>query len=139
MWEFNLTIPAHTAQATPVILPCVMPQRIVDMFHWRVPAGHGGLTGFRLSMGGVQVFPRNVGSWIIANGEQDTWPVQNMPDSGAWDITAYNTGNNPHTLYARFMVRIIRKPEPTFAPIAPSLLASVPDLSRAGRPLPGEL
>lgn len=139
VWEFNLTIPAHTAQATPVVLPCKFPVRIVELFHWRVPAGHGGLTGWRLSMGGVQVFPANIGSWIIANGEQDTWPVTNQPDSGAWDITAYNTGNNAHMLFARFMVRVIRKPEPRFAPFPNDLLAAVPDLSRAGAPVRGRL
>lgn len=137
VWEFNLTIPAHTPVAAPVVLPCVMPARIVDLFHWRVPAGHGGLTGFRLSMGGVQVFPRNAGAFIIANGEQDTWPVKNVPDSGAWDITAYNTGNNPHLIFARFMVRIIRKAPAVPVLFANDLLASVPDLSRAGPPVAG--
>lgn len=135
VWEFTLTIPAHTLPAAPAVLPCVMPARIVEMFHWRVPAGHGGLTGFRLSMGGVQVFPRNVGAWIIANGEQDTWPVRNVPDSGAWDLTAYNTGNNAHTLFARFMVQIIRRPESAPLPIPNWRLASVPDLSKAGPPV----
>lgn len=88
-------------------------------------------------MGGVQVFPRNVGSWIIANGEADTWPVTNMPDSGAWDITAYNTGNNAHMLFVRFMVRLIRRSVPTPALFPNERLASVPDLSAAGPPIAG--
>lgn len=137
VWEFDLTIPAGTPKTSPVVLPCTMPARIVDLFHWRVPAGHNGLTGFRLSMGGVQVFPRNAGGFIRANAEQDTWPVQNVPDSGAWDITAYNTGTLPHSLFVRFMVRIIRKQEPRVTPRANWQLASVPDLSRAGPPVAG--
>lgn len=134
---FALTIPAHTPIAAPVILPCTMPARRVELFHWRVPAGHGGLTGFRLSMGGVQVFPANLGAWIIANGEQETWPVKDMPDSGAWDITAYNTGNNAHQLFVRFMVNIIGKGEAPPVPLPNWKLAAVPDLSMAGPPIAG--
>lgn len=137
VWEFTVTIPAHTPIAAPVVLPCVMPARRVETFHWRVPAGHGGLTGWRLSMGGVQVFPANIGAWIIANGEQDTWPVREMPDSGAWDITAYNTGNNAHQLFARFMVQVIGRRQAPPALIPNWRLASVPDLSRAGPPVTG--
>lgn len=137
VWEFNLTIPTHTAIAAPVRLPCTMPPRRVELFHWRVPAGHNGLTGFRLSMGGVQVFPANIGSWIIANGEQDTWPVKDMPDSGAWDITAYNTGNNPHQLFTRFMVQLLRKVPTAPEPIPNWRLNSSGDLSHAGPPVPG--
>jgi hypothetical protein len=135
VWEFNLTIPAGVAQANPVVLPCKMPDRKVDSITWRVPAGHGGLTGFRISMGGVQVFPRNAGAFIIANGESATWPVHNAPDSGAWDVTAFNTGTHPHLIFIRFMVNIIRRAEPLFTVLPNWMLASVPDLSRAGPPV----
>jgi hypothetical protein len=135
VYEFNLTIPAHTPIATPVVLPCKFAARKVESFTWRVPAGHGGVTGFRLSMGGVQVFPRNAGSWIIANGEAATWPVANVPDSGAWDITAYNTGNQPHLVFVRFMVALIRRAEPLPVQLPPWMLSSVPDLSQAGPPV----
>lgn len=135
VWAFALTIPAHTPSTAPVVLPCHFPARKVEQIYWRVPAGHVGLTGFRVSMGGVQVFPANIGGWIIANGEQETWPVKDTPDSGAWDMTAYNTGNVQHSVFLRFMVQLFHKDEPPLTPLPNWKLAAVPDLSQAGPPI----
>jgi len=115
-----------------------LPVRRVDEIHWRVPAGHNGLTGFRISMRGVQVFPSNLGGWIVANGQQATWPVHDMPDSGDWSITAYNTGSVVHVIYVTYMASLILPAsEPPLLAAFP-FVAPVMDLSHAGRPLPGE-
>ncbi len=86
-------------------------------------------------MGGNQVFPRNAGGFIVANGESETWPVKNVPDSGAWDVTAYNTGTRNHIIYITYYVTVMRHQPKQAVPLDYRQLSPVPDLSWA-RPLP---
>jgi hypothetical protein len=55
-------------------------------------------------MGGVAVIPENTGAFIIADDEQDVFAVSGLPDSGAWQVTGYNTGSFNHTVYLDFHV-----------------------------------
>jgi hypothetical protein len=68
-----------------------------------------GSLGWRLSMGKVQVLPDpTTDLWVVADGETGTWSLDDLPDSGAWQVTAYNTGSSSHKVYLEFAVDVIR-------------------------------
>lgn len=135
IWAFAATIPAGTPQAAPVVVPVATPPRTVESIRWRVPHGPMGLMGWQLSMGGVQVLPTPGTPWVIANGEWDTWQVNDMPNSGAWQVTGYNTGIYPHTVYVEFRLNPIAAPVVLLPLLTPAQLAPVPDLAAAGAPI----
>lgn len=110
-YEFTVTVPSGTPKTAPIIVPTVMPARKVVSIAWTIPPGASGFTGFRITMGGIQVAPVNLGAWIIRDGTDGASSLAKLPDSGAWDITAYNTGAFPHTIYVTYYVDLI-KPAP---------------------------
>lgn len=133
--EFIVTIPAGTPIATPAVIPITMEIRVVERIDWHVPHGPLGVMGWRLTMGGVQVVPYPSTPWVIAEGRSGHWQIEDLPDSGAWQLTGYNTGTNPHSVYLTFHVAL-NSPKRHLTPLLhPAELAPVPDLSQAGPPL----
>jgi hypothetical protein len=55
-------------------------------------------------MGGVQVLPQSGGGPIIADNEWDEWEIEDLPDSGDWELVGFNTGTFDHTVYLGFYV-----------------------------------
>lgn len=98
----SATVPAGTAKASPVTIGLAVGTAIVDKIRWRVPPGPRGHLGWSLSMGGVQVLPDDAGAFVVADDEYDDWEIVGLPDSGAWQLTGYNTGTNDHTVYLYF-------------------------------------
>lgn len=132
--SFQVTIPAGTPLSSPVTSDVAFPARIVTGVHWKVPPGPSGLMGWRLSMsGGIAVIPTG-GGWVIADDDSDTWPLTGQPDSGAWQVTGYNTDVYDHTVYLDFLLDLVAMsaPSQTLAQLTPpagpysSLLAGVP-------------
>lgn len=118
---FNVVVPAGTPQAAPVHLPTVFPVRVVRRITWRLPPGCSGLVGFYVSMGKVPVMPQPPGTWIVGDGESGAWDLEDQPDSGAWEVTAYNTGSFSHQIRIDYHVDL-------FEPV-PQLLQLIPDLA----------
>ena len=137
--HFTATIPAGTAATSPATVSIAMPPRVVRQIDWRVPNGPMGVFGWRIAMGGVQVFPGAGDLWVIANDEHGEWPVADAPDSGAWQVIGYNTGANPHSVYLAFHCDLPERPATRAAPIPLVSLFSAPDLSRQGPPIPGRM
>lgn len=137
VWEFAVQIPANTPIAAPVTVATAFPARRVAFILWRVPHGSLGLMGWRITSAKAQIIPRAAGSWVIADGQSGTWSLENLPDSGAWELTGYNTGINPHTVYVTYLTEVIA-PQPA-RPVMLSweALTEVPDLSQAGAPVAG--
>lgn len=103
--HYTVTTPAGTQIAAPQVQTLVMPPRRVHVIDWRVPPGPNGLLGWRLTMGGVQVLPTpGTDLWVIASGETGHWDIEEFPDSGAWQVTSYNTGAFSHQLFLAFHV-----------------------------------
>ena len=113
------TIPAGTPLAAPVTISIAFPSRIVRSVRWRVPHGPSGLMGWQLTSDGVPVIPVARGTWIIADGESDDWPLDGYPDAGNWQVTGYNTGAYNHTVYLTFLLDLI-----TPAVTPPQLIAA---------------
>lgn len=119
-------IPAGTPVAAPVTVDVSFPERYVRSVRWRVPHGPSGLMGWRLSSDGVPVIPVKAGTWIIADGESDDWPLDGYPDAGNWQVTGYNTGVFDHTVYLTFLLDLIT---PAVAPAAVVAAAPAPALA----------
>lgn len=135
--RYTATIPAGTPVLTPVTVDISFPPGQVRTIDWRVPPGPAGVMGWRLTMGGVQVIPNGSDPWIIEDNHADTFTLTNYPDSGAWQVTGYNTGTNAHSVYLVFHVDLLRRAPALPVPLDPRALMPSPDLSQYGRPLPG--
>lgn len=134
---FQVTIPPSTIPTAPFIQDVSFPPRRVNAIRWKVPRGAVGLMGWRLTSGGAQVVPANAGGWIIADGESDRWDLEELPDGGKWDLTGYNLGNQPHSVWLTFHLSYIRPVQAPVTLLPPWQLAPVTDLSAAGPPVPG--
>jgi hypothetical protein len=128
--EFAAVIPAGTPIGAPAVVDIAFPQRIVRSVGWRVPPGPNGHMGWRLSMGGAQVIPTNLGAWVVASDQADDWPLDGLPDSGAWQVTGYNSGAFDHTVYLTFLLDLVSTagPQATLAAAAelPADLLNIP-------------
>jgi hypothetical protein len=124
---FAATIPANTPQTSPAIVPITMPAREVAWVKWRVPPGPVGLMGWRLSMSNGQVLLPAGGGYIVTDNDGDTWTLYDQPDSGAWEVTGYNTDIYDHTVYLDFGVTV-----PGSAPAPVSFIPS----SSISQPVP---
>lgn len=130
--EFQVTVPAQTAQSAGFSVPITFPARVVDEIDIRVPPGPNGQMGFAIGTSGMPVIPAQLGSWIIANDQEIDWPLQGYWDSGSWEVFAYNLGNYPHTLYLTFLLSLVQSQATSPAPIGaadlsqPVSLAGVP-------------
>ncbi len=127
LYEFTVTTPAATPKAAPLVTPAVFPARIVEKIQWRLPAGALGVMGWRISMRGVQVLPKNAGAFIVAHETMGEYVLRNHPDSGDWSVTTYNTGGFPHDLYVTFFAQVIPRPVPLLYLADHNELTEAPD------------
>lgn len=104
---FQATIPAGTTQAAPVRISVAFPVRKVDVLEIIVPPGPSGLMGFAVTMGGINVIPVVPNTYIVTDDEKITWPLDGLPESGAWQLSGYNTDVFDHTVYLRWLVDIV--------------------------------
>jgi hypothetical protein len=121
---FPVTVPAGTPKSAPQVTNLVMPPRSVTTVEVVVPSGCRGLVGFALGSAGVPVIPVNLGTYIVTDGEVLSWPLEGFWDSGAWQLTAYNTGKYPHTLQVRFLCALPTSASPTAQPLSADALSS---------------
>jgi len=107
--SFQVTIPAGTPESAPYVQDIYFPPRVVVAVSWRVPPGPSGLMGWRLTMNdGVAVIPYG-GGWIVADDQYQTWNLANLPDSGYWEVTGYNTGTYPHSVFLDFQLELVQQ------------------------------
>lgn len=132
--RFAVTIPANTAESSPVTTDTSFPAMVVERIDIRVPPGPSGLMGFRLSMNGAQVIPLNLGSWIVTDNEIISWPMDDLPNSGQWAVTGYNTDTEyDHTVYVHYLLSPVGAVAPgTSTPAAQQVTAQVLALSGGG-------
>lgn len=100
---FEVTTPAGTAKASPLVTALTMLPRIVDEIEIFVPDGPRGELGFALGSSGVHVLPKETGTFIVTNDEKIRWPLSDLWDSGSWQCFSYNTGTYDHTIEVRFL------------------------------------
>lgn len=100
--QFQVTVPAGTTAAAPLVSALTMPPRIVRGIRIRIPPGPRGVLGLRLTSSGELVVPVNAGAWLVADDEVLDWPFDQAITSGAWQLTAYNVGNFDHDVLVMF-------------------------------------
>lgn len=99
---FDITVPAGTAKATPQTTSIELGVRNVVKVLVVVPPGPRGEVGFYLGTSNVQVIPKNVGAWIVTDDHKLDLDIEDMWESGSWQLVAYNTGHYDHTLHVTF-------------------------------------
>jgi hypothetical protein len=132
---FVVTVPANTPKTAPQVYDISFDPRNVESVEWKVPPGPSGLLGWYLSMGRAQVAPLPIGSYVIADNQSGVFTASKWPDSGAWTLTAYNTGAYPHSVYLTFHLNLITQPRAFPSLFSATDLMPSPDLSRAGPPV----
>lgn len=104
--EFAVLVPAGTAKAAPLVTNISFPERTVIAVSWRVPPGPSGLMGWALTSAGTPVIPIQQNTFMVTDNQSDTWYLDDYLDSGNWQVTAYNTGIYPHTVYLTFLLNL---------------------------------
>ena len=105
--EFAVTVPAGTAITAPLVADISFPVREVVRIDWRIPPGPSGKMGWRLTSAGAPVIPIQPNTYIVTDNQAGEWPLAGYLDSGNWQLTAYNTGVFPHTVYLTFLLDIV--------------------------------
>ncbi len=114
--QFTVTTPAGTPIATPLVTSLAFPTREVQHIRVRVPPGPRGNLGWRIAMAGNQVIPVNTGAWIIGDDETLDWDLEDLPNTGAWQLQSYNLGKLPHSVYITFNLTLVGGPSNLLIP-----------------------
>lgn len=127
---FALTVPANTPISSPVNLQMNLLPLDIVWLEWRVPPGPRGDVGFYFGSHGAPIIPYGSGPlpWIITDDEGAHWDLVDQPNSGDWNLVAYNIGLRPHTIYVRWGLADLSVPvlpAVTFNPVG-SLTGAVP-------------
>src|SRR5215472_13168029 len=101
---FQVTIPAGTPKAAPLVTPTVFEPNVVESITWLFPHGCNGLVGIQIGAKSVPVLPPNGANWFRHSGAASGITVEDMPNTGDWSVIGYNTGANPHTIDVIFQV-----------------------------------
>lgn len=102
--EFAVTTPPGTAKSAPLVTNISFPERIVTAITYRVPPGPSGLMGWALTSSGTPVIPIQPKTFMVTDNQADTWALEGYLDSGNWQVTSYNTGIYPHTVFLTFQL-----------------------------------
>lgn len=113
--EFVVTVPAGTPVNAPLVADISFPSRIVTNISWRVPPGPSGKMGWQLTSAGAPVIPIQRNTYVVTDNQAGDWPLFGYLDSGNWQVTAYNTGVFPHTVYLTFLLDLIGSADPSAA------------------------
>lgn len=120
---FQLTVPKNTPKTAPTRLAMAFSEAEVVRVQVVIPAGHIGLTGFRLDYGGQQVIPFTAGAWVTSDGEVIDWPLERYPTGSQWQAVGYNLDKTTaHSFYFRFLLDDLVGPDPTPGLVAPIAL-----------------
>lgn len=133
--SFVPTVPANTAVSSPAVLDISFPPRKVERIDWLMPEGSMGLVGWYLAMGGVQLLPQQVGQYVIAHGQTGFWEVEDLPDSGAWQLIGYNLGTVQHSVHLVFHLGLIERAAAGYDRLQLVRPVEALDLSHAGPPV----
>ena len=98
-YHFDVTIPAGTLKASPLVTPTQIEPNVVDRISWLFPEGCQGVVGIQIGARSVQVLPSGAGQFYVRSGDSSGVDLQDMHDTGDWSVIGYNTGNFPHTVH----------------------------------------
>lgn len=105
---FTVSTPAGTAITAPQTTALTMPARYVTGVRIRVPPGPRGNLGFALAVAGTRIIPWAADQWLVADDEIIDENLSGQIESGAWQLSSYNTGIFAHVVYITFRLDLIR-------------------------------
>lgn len=116
----DLTVPANTAQATPINQPILLGLCKVDKVQITFPPGCSGLVGAAIYAGGSPAYPNQSNKYLAFDDLTFNQDVANQINSGQWAVVAYNTDVIPHTLQVIFHADYLVQDQsaPSSAPIS---------------------
>jgi hypothetical protein len=104
LWTEQVTIQPGTPQSAPQVNNLTLPVGVVDRIVVMIPPGPLGAMGWALGAAGQPVIPYAPNTFIVADHEVVDVSLEQVIDSGAWQVFGYNNGVYPHTLYMRFYI-----------------------------------
>lgn len=104
---FTVSTAAGVPLATPQVTALTLPARRVTGIRVRIPPGPRGNLGWALSVAGTRVIPWNAGAYFVGDDELVDEDLQGQIDSGAWQLTSYNTGLYAHVVYITFRLQLV--------------------------------
>lgn len=107
----------------------------IESLKWRMPHGHAGLVGWAFTDGNGWIVPSTAGEWIVADGDSGDIPPIGLPDSGGFQVTGYNLGAFPHTIFITFHLNPNMPAHVSSQLIAAGRLHSGGSLRNAGPPV----
>lgn len=128
---YGVTVPAQTPVSANWSQTITFPARTVDQINVRVPPGPRGQLGFSIGTSGMPLVPAGPGVWIVTDNQEIEFPLDSVPNSGSWEVFAYNTGNYPHTIYLTFLLDLVQNTTQATAPIAADALSMPVSLTGA--------
>ncbi len=116
--SFTVTTNTGVLKTAPQLTNINFPTRVVRELEIRIPPGPRGELGFAIAFSGIAIIPANAGEFIVTDDEVLPWALgEDYPDSGAWQILTYNTGDYPHTVQVRFMLDLVVDNSAPSAPV----------------------
>lgn len=114
----DVTIPAGTAKATPVIIPVNFDDGRVDRIEMRWPPGPSGLVGLQVRHSKQVIIPYAVNTFLVSDNEIIAWPLEGYPEANMWDVVGYNIDAYDHTIQFRWLITDA-VPGVSLAPLVP--------------------
>lgn len=125
VFPFTVTVPAGTAQASPLTVATTLPTGQVVRIEIDIPEGHVYQTGIFLAVAAGPYIPYGYRQWITGDGLNLGWDFAGLPDSGSWSAVVYNTDIFDHNFYLRYFILddyLLEQPAPQPPPVTPVLV-----------------
>lgn len=140
-YNFEITVPLKTAKSAPLVENTRFAAGEVVKIEVVIPGGSAGLVGFAIASSKQPIIPLNAGAFIIGDAEPFTRDLEGYPNSGDWQVFAYNEDIYAHSLQVRFSVKEIPPRPHEGVPILRGPLSTTPQGTLevpTGEQVPGE-
>lgn len=112
--QFTCVVTAGTDDTAPIVFQCQLGSSVLEWVEIQVPRGPNGQMGFYVASSGQQVIPYIVGAateWIVSSDRILHLDLVDFPDSGDYQLVAYNTGTSDHTIQIAFGINQVDAPD----------------------------
>lgn len=101
-------IAANTPVNNPVVFHTQLGDSQLESVMLVFPPGASGLVGARVQYAGTPLYPNSQSGWYVLDDYTIVIDVTNQGTGGTWEISAYNTDINPHTIQVYYYWNYLR-------------------------------
>lgn len=107
--RFEVAIPTGSTPSAPQTFQMQIGIFSVSFIEVDIPDGPRGSVGFYIASSGKPVIPFTGGSpkFLVLNNTSKHWDLSDQPDSGDWQLIAYNVGGYSHTIGVDFGLELV--------------------------------